>query len=94
VNFPVVLAVGQVIVASLIRWLFIPRAKNAAQLLVLMIIGLALSEAVEFYGLFLLPADQPSTKLGLWVLAILSGLQFIPMYATSKEKPEDAFRAG
>ena len=88
VNFAVVLAVGQIIIASVVRWLLIPRTKTAGQLLVLMIIGLALSEAVEFYGLFLVPTDQPSTKLGLWVLTILSGIQFIPLYATSKEKAE------
>ena len=93
-NFAVVLAIGQIAAASLVRWLFIPRAKNPGQLLVFMIVGLALSEAVEFYGLFLVSADQPSTKLTLWVLSLLSALQFIPTYAKAEGSPSDQFRTG
>jgi len=94
VHFAVIMAVCQIFIATAIRWLFIPRAKAVGQVLLLMILGLALSEGVEFYGIFLVRADQPSTKLGMWVLAILSGLQFIPLYAKPKEKSEDAFRIG
>ena len=86
VHFAVVLAIGQIAVASLVRWRFIPRAMNPKQLLVLVIIGLALSEAVEFYGLFLVAADQPGTKLSLWVLSLLCALQFIPIYAKAEDR--------
>lgn len=84
-SLPVALAVVQVAAASFIRWLLIPKKTAAGQLLVLMIFGLALSEAVEFYGLFLVPADQPTTKLALWVLALVSEFQFMPVYAHGKK---------
>lgn len=80
-SWPVMLAVGQIAVASFGRWVLIPKAQAIGQLFVLMILGLALSEAVEFYGLFLIPADEPSTKLSLWVLALVSEFQFMPVYA-------------
>ena len=50
----------------------------------MMIIGLALSEAVEFYGIFLIPRDQPDTKLALFMLPLLSMAQFVPTYARPK----------
>ena len=46
-----------------------------------MIVGLALSEGGAFYGLFLVPADQPETKLLVFVLALISMVQFAPFYA-------------
>jgi len=90
----VYLAIAQVAVASLIRWLVIPRAKEIPKILVLMIIGLALSEAVEFFGLFLVPRDQPETKLSLWILSILSIAQFAPVYANRTDGNSDAFHYG
>lgn len=81
-----VLAGGQLVVASMIRWILMPRADNAEKVLVWMILGLSLSEAVELYGIFLISNDQPSTKLTLWVLSILSVLQFIPVYALPKSR--------
>lgn len=83
-SLPVVLAVVQVAFAAVIRWFLIPKKKTPGQLLVLMIFGLALSEAVEFYGLFLVPSDQPGTKLTLWILALVSEFQFMPVYANGK----------
>jgi hypothetical protein len=83
-SFPLLLAIGQVLLASAIRWLVVPRAQSAGQLLAVVIVGLALSEAVAFYGLFLVPADQPNVKLTLWMLSLLSALQFIPLYAKSE----------
>src|SRR5262245_32171921 len=62
-DIAVMLAIGQIGVASVIRWVFIPRAKNPVQVLVLMVLGLALSEAVGYYSLFIEPPDQPRTKL-------------------------------
>ena len=46
-----------------------------------MIVGLALSEAVEFYGLFL---GDRKMEMPLFVLSILSMLQFAPTYAAPK----------
>jgi hypothetical protein len=74
-------AIGEIIAASVIRWLLIPKTRGAGKLLVLMIIGLALSEGAEFFGLFLVANDQPETKLAIWILSLLSALQFMPVYA-------------
>src|SRR5262249_15346557 len=76
-------AVGMVAIAAAIRWLIIPRVRSLQRVLPFLIFGLALSEAVEFFGLFLFPRDMPATKLGLFVLALLSALQFVPVYASS-----------
>lgn len=74
-------AVAEIVVATWIRWVLLPRARLLPPMLMLMIIGLALSEAVEFYSLFLVPATQPETKLALWLASLLSLLQFAPIYA-------------
>ena len=59
----------------------IPKARYLRRLLVLMVVGLALSESVVFYGIFLFRADMPATKMALFVLSLLSALQFVPVYA-------------
>jgi len=84
-------AIAQVAAASFIRWLLIPRTKEVPKMVVLMIIGLALGEGVEFYGLFLVPHDQPETKLLLWILSILGIAQFAPVYAKRPTEHHDAF---
>lgn len=89
------LAGAQVAVATLIRWLLIPRIKRAGEMLTLikllgaMILGLLLSEMVEIYGLFLIPGDQSETKLWLFALAVLSMAQFAPTYANRIFGSED-----
>ena len=86
----VVLAIMEILIATAVRWFVLPRAKHSRQMLVAMIIGLALSEAVEFYGIFLIPAGQPQTKLSLFILSLLSCAQFAPIYARSKPAPDAA----
>jgi hypothetical protein len=78
------MAVGQLLAATVIRWLVLPRFSQGPQLLTLMIVGLALSEAVELYGVLLIPRDQPETKISLFVLSLLSAAQFAPTYARSQ----------
>ena len=82
-----------IVLASIVRWILIPREGRWAQVLVLLVIGLALSEAVTFFEIFLIPADYPSTKLTLWVLSIVSCLQFIPLYAL-RLKPSELQGSG
>ncbi len=65
-NPAMLLAVGQIVVASLLRWILMPKMKDARQQLILMIIGLSLSEAVGFYSIFLFGPDMPSTKMTLF----------------------------
>jgi hypothetical protein len=78
-------AMGQIIAASAVRWLVLPRAEAPGKKLIWMIVGLALSEGVEFYGLFLIHSDQPSTKTALWVLSMISVFQFVPLYANPRQ---------
>lgn len=79
-----ILAVGQILAATVIRWLVLPKFTETSQQLVMMIIGLALSEAVEFYGIFLVPLEQPETKLALFILSLASVAQFAPIFARPK----------
>lgn len=74
------MAVGQVAAAAVIRWLVIPRFLKFQQILTWAILGLALSEAVEFYGIFLIDHDN-ATKMTFFGMSLLSALQFIPVYA-------------
>lgn len=83
----------QILAASAIRWILVPRADALPKQLVLMVLGLALSEGVQFYGLFLVPANQPSTKLALWILSLASCVQFIPLYARTKAPDGNQFRS-
>lgn len=91
---PVLLvALAQLAVATALRWLLIPRAQTTGRVLVLMVLGLALSESAELYGLFLVPADRPETKLWLWGLALAGALQFAPVYARPAPASASPFRA-
>jgi hypothetical protein len=80
-NPVMLLAVGLIVVALLLRWLLMPKMKDARQQLILMIIGLSLSEAIGFYGIFFFGPDMPSTKMTLFAVSLLSALQFAPVYA-------------
>lgn len=73
-------AIGQVVIATVIRWLWIPRLTQPRQQLVAMIIGVALAEAANTFGLFLIAPNQPETKLLIFVLAIVGIVQFAPTY--------------
>jgi len=72
---------AQLVGATVVRWVVLPRARHPSQQLVFMIIGLALSEAVVIFEIFLLPADQPATRLIAFSLGMTSMLQFVPVYA-------------
>lgn len=73
-----------VLVASVIRWVIIPRQKNFQNLLHLMIVGLALSESIQFIQIFIVGKNYPETQLTFFAISILSVEQFIPFYANAK----------
>ena len=75
------LCIAYLLGAAVVRWLLIPKSQDLKRLLVLMIIGLALSETVVFHGIFLFPPDMPATKMGLFLLSFVSAFQFVPIYA-------------
>ena len=79
------LSAGLLAVAAIVRWVFIPQTINSRTLLILLVIGLAQSESVEFYSIFLFPPDMPQTKMGLFALSLLSALQFAPFYARNAD---------
>ncbi len=76
-----VLCCVPLIVATGIRWMAIPKVKLPAQQLVLMIVGLALSEAVVILSIFLVVPESPY-QIAIFMVAVFSIIQFAPSYAT------------
>lgn len=76
------LCFGPVAVATVIRWLVIPKIKEPQQQLTAMIVGLALSEAPVFFSLFLIGPDYPQNQIAVLMVAVVSLIQFAPSYAT------------
>ena len=74
--------------AAFIRWWVIPKTTRMQRLLVLAVVGLALSEAVTFHEIFLFPRDMPGTKMALFVASLLSAVQFMPVYAKRDSETE------
>ena len=74
-------AVSEVMIATLIRWFWIPRLDRSGPMLVAMIIGIAVAESAGYFGIFLIPRDQPQTKLLIFCLSVFGILQFAPFYA-------------
>lgn len=79
----VILSASLAFIALVIRFLVIPRIKLLQQKLPAMVIGLALSEAIGFFGLFLVGPKYPATQLYLFVAAIGCIITFAPFYAIS-----------
>lgn len=77
-------SIVEVVVATAVRWLWLPRLTEQRKQLVAMVIGLALAEGSNFFGLFLVPPDQPETKLLIFGLAIIGVAQFAPTYARDR----------
>lgn len=80
-RFPLPMVLVVLAGATAIRWLWIPRVLNWRPLLAAVVIGLALSDMAEFFGIFLLPADMPATKMAVFYAALASAIQFMPVYA-------------
>ena len=75
--FPWGVSLMPALLSSVIRWQLLPRAQQAQQGLVYMILGIALAEATCFFGLFLTPS-----KLNLLFAASFLGVfQFAPLWA-------------
>jgi hypothetical protein len=76
------LCFGPIVLASLIRWLVIPKLEDAQQQLTTMIIGLAFAEAPIFFSLFLVGPDYPQNQIAVLMVAVVAIIQFAPSYAT------------
>ncbi len=81
------LAFGHILISTCIRWLFIPKAKSIQTLLILFIIGATLPEAAELIGIFIISSDYPKTKMIIFILSVLSTLQFMPTYLNKALEP-------
>jgi hypothetical protein len=85
-----IVGVVMVIISTGVRWLALPRYSEMRQQLIMMIIGLSLSESAFFLSLSFLPRDQPETRLAIFVLSLLGMVQFMPLYA--RAEPRGSFR--
>jgi len=72
------------VVASGIRWFYLPQLKLPGAQLVAMIVGLSFTEASVLLGIFLVAPDFPQHEIGLFVAAVASLIQFAPSYATPR----------
>lgn len=79
--FPLPLVVGTIFVATVIRWFVLPRMATVWSLLSAFIVGMALSETAGFYGIFLIGQGGAQIKMTSFYLALLSAIQFAPIYA-------------
>jgi peptidoglycan/LPS O-acetylase OafA/YrhL len=76
------LCFGPILLATLVRWLVIPKMKQAQPQLVAMIIGLSLAEAPIFFSLFLVGPEYPQNQIAVLMVAVVAIIQFAPSYAT------------
>jgi len=76
------LCFGPILLATLVRWLVIPKMKQAQPQLVAMILGLSLAEAPIFFSLFLVGPEYPQNQIAVLMVAVVAIIQFAPSYAT------------
>lgn len=81
-NWLWVLCVVPILLATGVRWLVIPKLKQQAQMLIVLIIGLALCEMPLFFELFLIGADYPQNQIVVLMLSVFCLIQFAPIYGT------------
>lgn len=85
------IGLATIILATVVRWFLIPRTDEPPKLLVLMVVGLALSEAPAFFGMFVIPQSQPEPRLALLAASLLSILQFAPFYVNRPKSYQNEF---
>lgn len=76
-----IFCISIIAISTVIRWIFLPKAKDKGKLLVMMIIGLALVDGAQMFQLFFIGSDYPQKQLIVFVLATLGAIQFVPIYA-------------
>jgi hypothetical protein len=64
-------------VSTLLRWLVLPRLRNATTALPVFVLGIAMAEFCCFLGLFIFPAH----KQDLFLLCVLGLAQYVPVFA-------------
>lgn len=86
-HFALMMSFASWSVATLIRWVIIPKLTHYSALIGFFIAGLAFTEASIFYGIFLLQDEQLNEKaLNFW-LAVACMLQFFPAWIKAGKAP-------
>lgn len=86
-HFAVLMVFGALGIASIIRWIIIPKLADYKRLFIALIVGLALSESAVFFEIFLLPSDHLNEKFVTYWLAIASMIQFCPLFLGKNQPP-------
>ena len=76
------LCFAPIVVATVIRWIVIPKIGEPQKLLVAMIVGLFLSENPIMFSLLLIGSDYPQNQIAVLIVSVLSLIQFAPSYLT------------
>ncbi len=63
-------------ISAIVRWLVLPRTRDAQSALPLFIVGIAMAEATCFLGLFIFPAHRQE----LFIWSAIGVFQFIPYF--------------
>lgn len=71
--------------STALRWLLIPKVKRFEKVFPIMVAGLAFAEAPQFFQIFLIGPDYPATQLSIFILAVLTLLQWVPTFAKNME---------
>ena len=71
------------VVSEAIRFLLIPKIKDPGKLLPVMIIGLAMAEAIGIIGMFVVGREFPETRIALFVTSVSAVTVFAPVYIHS-----------
>jgi len=82
------LCIVPVVLATVVRWVLVPKLTQQSHMLVAMVVGLGLTEVSIGLELFLIGADYPQSQIVVLMLAVLSLIQFAPIYATPGVRAE------
>ncbi len=88
--------VGALVLAAVslfVRFRVIPRIENMAKKLPVMIIGLAIAEAIGIIGIVIIPVEQATVRLFLLSLSIICIVLSAPVYVLHR-KGSSPFRDG
>lgn len=83
------IAIGNVVISSLLRWLLLPRLVDHQRALTVFVIGLSLAESCGILGTFL--SSHPTA---LFALSLAALLQWAPVFIGKLLPPEPAPRRG
>ena len=77
-NSPLLLAcLAPFTLSMIIRWVLLPRAKNATTALPIYLVGMVMAEATCLLGIFLAPGHQQP----LFIASVVGIFQYIPVFA-------------